>query len=394
MGNCFLYKRGGGFGGAIPDIVKVALGKIIFLSDSKDAKLKGLRVFGKTIQNGTPTPDAPVPLESVGDGGSVGVMVCSKNLLQNTAVSKIVNGVDFVVNPDGSVLVNGTANARTFFTLIGEINKILPKGTYRVTGCPKGTTGISLVDSYTGSFHESGNGSTLIINTSRRDVSIRVESGAVCNNVLIKPMVSTDLSVTYNDFEPYKELQTLTIQKPADVPVFLPGIPVSSGGNYVDENGQQWICDEVDFAQGKYVQRITKLDITNYSDINVGVSAVGVRYMDVRKRKTDAFAYDAPFLCNCYQPISTSTVGKSGCIRHYANSFTVYDDDFVDIATAKAKLEELGFMCLYQLATPIETPLSTEELAQYATLHTNYPSTTIYNDADAYMEVKYAAIGG
>lgn len=38
----------------------------------------------------------------------------------------------------------------------------------------------------------------------------------------------------------------------------LPGIPVASGGNYTDENGQQWICDEVDLGRGVYVQRIDK----------------------------------------------------------------------------------------------------------------------------------------
>lgn len=38
----------------------------------------------------------------------------------------------------------------------------------------------------------------------------------------------------------------------------LPGIPVTSGGNYTDENGQQWICDEVDLGRGVYVQRVDK----------------------------------------------------------------------------------------------------------------------------------------
>ena len=38
----------------------------------------------------------------------------------------------------------------------------------------------------------------------------------------------------------------------------LPGIPVTSGGNYTDENGKQWICDEVDLGRGVYVQRVDK----------------------------------------------------------------------------------------------------------------------------------------
>lgn len=38
----------------------------------------------------------------------------------------------------------------------------------------------------------------------------------------------------------------------------LPGIPVNSGGNFTDETGQQWICDEIDFARGVYIQRLLK----------------------------------------------------------------------------------------------------------------------------------------
>ena len=40
------------------------------------------------------------------------------------------------------------------------------------------------------------------------------------------------------------------------VPYTLHGIPVTSDGNYTDENGQQWICDEIDLARGVYVQRV------------------------------------------------------------------------------------------------------------------------------------------
>ena len=45
----------------------------------------------------------------------------------------------------------------------------------------------------------------------------------------------------------------------------------------------------------------------------------------------------------------------------------------------------------YPLATPIETPLSETEIAAYRALHSNYPNTTVLNDAGAHMVVKYAA---
>ena len=43
--------------------------------------------------------------------GSVEVKSCGKNKLKNTATSKTVNGVEFVVNEDKSITLNGTASA-------------------------------------------------------------------------------------------------------------------------------------------------------------------------------------------------------------------------------------------------------------------------------------------
>ena len=50
------------------------------------------------------------------------------------------------------------------------------------------------------------------------------------------------------------ERQTITLQTPNG----LPGIPVASGGNYTDQSGQQWVCDEVDLERGVRVQRVDK----------------------------------------------------------------------------------------------------------------------------------------
>lgn len=47
----------------------------------------------------------------------------------------------------------------------------------------------------------------------------------------------------------------------------LPGIPISSGGNYTDASGQQWVCDEVDFEKGVY--RKTVGVIENYQSESV-----------------------------------------------------------------------------------------------------------------------------
>lgn len=56
-------------------IVQTASGTAIVVQDSSDDPVRGLRVFGRTTQDGTPTLDAPVPLVSAGDAGSVEVSI-------------------------------------------------------------------------------------------------------------------------------------------------------------------------------------------------------------------------------------------------------------------------------------------------------------------------------
>ena len=108
-------------------VVGGAGGTDISLDNAIDQFLVGLRICGKTAQNGTPTPEAPVDMVSVGSSGSITVNVTGKN-----------------------------------------------------------------------------------------------------------------------------DAQSMTITTPNG----LPGIPVSSGGNYTDANGQQWICDEKDMARKVRIQRV------------------------------------------------------------------------------------------------------------------------------------------
>lgn len=55
------------------------------------------------------------------------------------------------------------------------------------------------------------------------------------------------------------ERQTITLQTPNG----LPGIPVTSGGNYTDPSGQQWVCDEVDLERGVKAHRVDKTSFDN-----------------------------------------------------------------------------------------------------------------------------------
>ena len=174
--------------------------------------------------------------------------------------------------------------------------------------------------------------------------------------------------------------QTLTLQTPNA----LPGIPVSSGGNYTDENGQQWVCDEVDLARGVRVQRITKIKVT--SSLNWQTSGQKVdRY----------FAWFAgTSVTNVLCTHFSTTVGSEvvgGAIANqnnligfaYAQKGTSTLDEF------KAFLDAKDVYVWTSLATPVETALSAAEIAAYKALTTYAPTTSISVTDGAGAEMKY-----
>lgn len=56
-------------------IVCKASGEYIAITDATNRYLLGLSIFGKTVQNGTPTPQAPIPLVTAGANGSITVEI-------------------------------------------------------------------------------------------------------------------------------------------------------------------------------------------------------------------------------------------------------------------------------------------------------------------------------
>lgn len=189
---------------------------------------------------------------------------------------------------------------------------------------------------------------------------------------------SNQIIVTVSDNA--DNVQTLTLSTPNG----LPGIPVDSGGNYTDDNGQQWICDEIDFDRGVYVQRIVEEDILlqriEYSN------PTGYRYMG-----TPSMASNSTF-CMCDKFAYSAKAGLHD--KNDGNGIRVAPAARVIVAQSKETITEnetCNVKLKYILANPIETPLSAEEISAYKSLHTNKPTTTITNSDSAHMAVSYTA---
>ena len=345
-------------------LVGAETGNPIAVDDAFPAPLCGLTVYGRSTQDGKPTPDAPVPIVSAGDGGSLTVKVTGKNLFyeqgfQQYFINSVADRVGLAVGNVSSVLQVVTG-AKYYVTR----NKIGTK--FRVAVVDALPTKGSVVRP-----------SSAINADSKRQVEISATSKYMviqCEDeaAFSELMVSLDSSTAYS---PYRE-QLLTLPTPTG----LPGIPVTSGGNYTDQNGQQWICDEVDLERGVKVQRVNAVDLS-------ACAIIGTTNLAVTKRLAirlplKAKDYTVKALCNRLPYLGSFTIDT---IHFYVDANNV--NVFIPIDAKNP--EEGEYILFYALATPIETPLTPDEIAAYKALTAYGPDTVVQASDGAGVKLVY-----
>lgn len=359
-------------------------GEVITITDAAKRRFRSLNIYGKTTQDGVPTPDAPMELVSVGDSGSISVKIASVNLaepMRDTAFTD--TGVTFSPTEDSNLILNGTVS--------GELWKSI----YRVaavrgqTYTVSGALGVRLVVWCTETEQQVAWKEptqpyiSFTADYSKYVLCVSHNANETFNNLRVD--CAAYLGNTALPWKPYNG-QSATIYTPNG----LPGIPVTSGGNYTDASGQQWICDEIDFARGVFVQRCGECVIDGSSYISVSKHSNGQCFCTQEAPGIIELVGNDNAIVLCDRYIAspwTNTNNKAYCI---GRDLVLTDNRFSDKNTALSILSVEKPKCIYVLATPIETPLSEEELAAYAALHTYKDHTTVSNDAGAYMELEYA----
>ena len=225
-------------------------GNPVSVSDAFSAPLCGLTVYGKSTQDGTPSPDNPAPIVSAGDGGSVAVKATGRNLLNIPDGSGTARGVT-VTAKDGLISISGTATSSGYAKL--DIPQFIASGVVILSSSitsPK----VKLVSETWGVILSLGTADKMSDMATR--IVFIVTEGQTYNLTGVK--VQLELGTTATAYSPYRE-QLFTLPTPNG----LPGIPVTSGGNYTDPGGQRWVCDEVDLERGVRVQRVDKTSFDN-----------------------------------------------------------------------------------------------------------------------------------
>lgn len=378
-------------------IINSAKGERIAVGDSADAFFEGLKLHGKSEQNGSPTPDNPIPIKSCGDGGAIGIRVLRKNLCKVTSV------LNASFDENTGTLVNNAKN-NTVKSYV-KIQKY--KGDKFLEEIPVSNTGkTEKIFSINGTFDrirlafagDRSEGSISIdvsyLNYGEYTLSMDIEEIGMNEGRISKIMLLNE-GESDEIFEPFQHQQASL-----STPNGLPGIKVDSGGNYTDSNGQQWVCDEMDFGRGKYVQRIKKLTLDGSEAWRVQEDSAGQHqfFIDLKDAlyPYNASDFDKSFLCNHFKSVSKVGDIDDGTVRT-----GVYKETFApvfkphgainEISKFKSWLSENPTTILYILAAPIETDIPEETMTAYRKLYTNYPSTVVQNDAGAGIEVVYVA---
>lgn len=341
-------------------LVSTETGNPLSVDDAFPAPLCGLTVYGRSTQDGTPMPNAPVPIVSAGDGGSLTVKVTGKNLL----------------NP--SLFQNNkyqNFNAETGYYEIDSSND------YWITGiqpCLQSTTYHFNVYTEGGCFYDEKKN---VIGIAGFEFTVKTPAKCAyyCVNFSsVRLPYGSPVIATVSEpatYSPYRE-QLLTLPTPTG----LPGIPVTSGGNYTDSTGQQWVCDEVDLERGVKVQRVNAVDLSTCVITGSTNLAATKRLAILLPLKGKDYTVKA--LCNRLPYFVSFT---SDAIHFYVDITNAQ----VFIPIGAKNPEEGEYILFYVLATPIETPLTPAEIAAYKALTAYGPDTVVQAGDGAGVKLDY-----
>lgn len=326
-----------------PGIVETASGESIQIADSSDLPLAGLRIYGKGIQDGEASPENSVPINIPGEDGNIEVNFTGSQLLNVTSQESA--RLEIKVSNDVISLIRNV-NCEQYTRII--YNSIL-----------KIENEMNITLQYNNLLGNFLNGNLVEIRDSKNNIKLALTNTVKSKSKSLSPGLYSvviysgntygsgdasiiGLRITNNPddaWEPFKEPQQLTILTPNG----LPGIPVSSGGNYTDASGQQWISDIYDAIAGEYHHYTATIESYNGETITTpyisttGSLTTGAKI--VYALETPTVESVEPFTANSYYPntnILTDDTVQPDIEVDYVADTKLYIDN--KIATVSAQI--------------------------------------------------------
>ena len=334
------------------------------LADSDNGKIMDMMLYGKTEQ----------------------FTATGKNLLKIRDGAQTTRGVT-VTAKDGVVALKGTATETGWAIL--DIDSFVLDGTCILSS--NISTGVKIVVANK-SFKQvlEQNKSNTLENAEASKVCFTITGGKTYN--ISNILVQIEKGSKATSYEPYvggqpspspdypQEIKSvvnptvkvtnedgLKVQSATLNNITLNAIPVASGGN-VTIDGQQWVCDEIDLKRGVRVQRVYEVDVDGENTKLIQTE----QYANISVRGLPIALYDVG-----QRIYGISTFTRLSWYYNTINGQFLYliAYDISDQINESCK-KQMGKI-YYVLATPIETPLTSAEIAAFNAFITYYPVTNI-----------------
>lgn len=293
------------------------------LADSDNGKIQDMMVYGKSEQK----------------------QYSGKNLLNPTLQTTTQNGVTCTNNGDGTYTVNGTATGIAVFVVYYNFADVYGSASsLKMVGCPSGG---SAQKYFLRSYRKGGNpeildeyGSGISIGSfkeSESNIAIIVKSGATVNNLIFKPMLTTDTTATYADFEPY----TGGIPSPnPDYPQEIKSVvnpTVKVCGKNLWDNFKTLSSGNVEQKNGTYIAT------TDTMQVDVTPSSNGSRPLLLKANNTYTFSLKT----------TVSTSGNRYVCLRYTNGeikdIRFINNNFINFVPER-DVEKIGFILYRSVA--------------------------------------------
>lgn len=357
----------------------------------------------------SPSPDWAQPITSVGDGGSVTVNSVGANLFPALDVQDVAAGSATVRNNnDGSLTMSGSGNLTETISSFNNLNHAetvqrLKAGQYTISGAETGYPYILTSYLYNNDIYrveantQTSSGRTIEISQDTlNDVSSHIRFGVyghpgmTITQQTVWPMFNR--GSTPLPWQPYaapsSALITLTDS--------LRGIPVSSGGNYTDESGQQWIADYIYRRQtdGKWMiwRNCGRVEYIGGDDENWTYEGAYFRFK-TSSGVSNALVVDGRSMVICNRGLyHQSGIGTGYAFIAGGPLFYYSPDSGIDSVDGfKTWLQSNPLEVVYQLATPTIEELPENVQTELNGLYTYNLHTDMWNSDGAYMDLKYVA---
>lgn len=335
-----------------------------------DYPLLALSVYGKSVQNGTPTPDAPIDIVNVGDDGNVEI-ISGFSVADNVMLE--LGGVDGNgLNTENSTRIRSknyiAVKPNTRYTITAKHNT--SKGNLKIhlsfySTNDYSTNRIGLAD------WRNGNSYDFITPSNANYVRILFGvDGSTAN-------VALSLDDVYNVCVFEDVVATITS-----------GLPLCSIDSVKDE-----LIYNAD-GTGKIIKRTAKIVFDGSND-EAWQNSEGNAPFQITI--SDGSLWESrlglpKLYCSKYQRVPQGATWGSYDYMVSANasgtSLAIRDISVTTLEEFKAKLNAVPMAVVYVLATPKEIELSSDEMAELQKLQSYEGTTSIYNDEQAEMLAK------